>query len=902
MTKTAENKLAEHTPMMQQFLRIKARYPEYVLFYRMGDFYELFYEDAEKVAPILDVTLTSRGKSAGKPVPMAGVPYHAADAYLLKLISHGMSVAICEQIGDPATSKGPVERDVVRIVTPGTLSDEALLSDNQESTVIAVHEHHGRYGLAEIDMASGRFTLAEFSSLEMLVDEIARLRPAELLAGTSTALPENLTARTDFRRLPDASSDSRHSRKKLATRFGTLDIPALQDQDVQRAVGAASMLLDYVDETQSVSPSHLSSPVVRDQHDRVGIDRASRRNLEIDTSLSGGEENTLFACVNTCKTAMGARSLRRLLNEPLRDIERLQARQQAVELLNRSQRFIDLREALQPVCDIERILTRLSLGSARPPDLSRLHSSIAALPTIRRVLTEDQAHSENSLQASSLLATLAAQLDHYPELISLLERAIIESPPVLIRDGGVIAEGYHSELDELRGLSANAGQFLVDLEIQERERCGLNTLKVGYNRVHGYYIELSKSQSDRAPADYIRRQTLKNAERFITPELKQFEERALSAKSKALSLEKSLYVELVAQLATYVPRLKATVEALCLIDVLACFAERAYTLNWCRPLFTETSSNTAGDEGGTADDLIIEKGRHPVVEAVSQDVFIPNDTRFENTTRLLMITGPNMGGKSTYMRQTALIVLLAQVGSHVPAQACRLKLVDRIFTRIGSADDLAGGRSTFMVEMTEAANILHNASERSLVLMDEVGRGTSTFDGLSLAFACAEHLARINNSLTLFATHYFELTELADAYPSVQNVHFNAEEHSDGIVLLHEVALGPASKSFGIEVARLAGLPQEALRLAGNKLSELENHKLGKLAVQAPVTAGHSALAPQQNELFASTAPSTSDPALPEKSLLSETESLLTECNPDELSPKQALELLYRIKESLDKK
>lgn len=905
MTKPADQTLSEHTPMMQQFLRIKARYPEHVLFYRMGDFYELFYEDAERVAPLLEVTLTSRGKSAGQPVPMAGVPYHAADAYLLKLVSQGMSIAICEQIGDPGTSKGPVERDVVRIVTPGTLSDEALLSDAVEQTIVAIHQQSHRYGVAEIDMASGRFTLESIDSIEALVDEIARIRPAELVAGHSTALPESLTDRIDFRRLPDAISDPTSARKLLAKRFGTLDIPALQDPSLADAVGAASMLLEYVDETQISSVDHIERPQVRERQQCVSIDRASRRNLELDINLSGGEDNTLFSCINTCKTPMGARTLRRQLNEPLRALDQLQERQNAVAILKQSLLFLDLREALKSVNDVERILTRLALGSARPHDLSRLKNSLAALPQLRMLLKRSTGESTGMQQIDgSLLNSLHVTLFEYPQLVELLTKAIVESPPVVIRDGGVIAEGYSDELDELRALSANAGQFLIDLEIEQRARTGLNTLKVGYNRVHGYYIELSKTQSDQAPSDYIRRQTLKNAERFITPELKQFEERALSAKSKALALEKALYAELLSTLAEQIEALRQTTAALATLDILCCFAERAYTLDWCQPEYL--------DNNNTEQDLVITKGRHPVVESVLREPFIPNDTRFENQTRMLMITGPNMGGKSTYMRQTALIVLLAQIGSHVPAEACSLKIVDRIFTRIGSADDLAGGRSTFMVEMTEAANILHNAQECSLVLMDEIGRGTSTFDGLSLAYACAEHLAKRNRSLTLFATHYFELTELARNYQSIENVHFNAEEHSDGIVLMHEIALGPASKSFGIEVARLAGLPPAALAIAQEKLADLEHrsalaNKAESRAAATVTNAGTEADEanrdePQPSFLQSSLFESDSSQApLTEKKVKannSEDRALarLSRCNPDELSPKQALELLYELR------
>ena len=905
---TSSAALSQHTPMMQQYLGIKARFPEHVLFYRMGDFYELFYTDAERVAGLLDLTLTARGKSAGEPVPMAGVPYHAADGYLAKLVERGLSIAICEQIGDPATSKGPVERDVVRIVTPGTLSDEALLGEHSESLAMTIFQQDEAYGLAVMDVASGRFDLVNAANLQTLADEVSALRPREILAAAGCALPQAITERADFRRLDHQSDSESAARRALTQHFGTLDIPVLQDSSARAATTAAGLLLDYVSATQSASLSHLEVPALLDRGAVVAIDAASRRNLEIDESLTGGDEHTLFHTVNSCKTAMGARWLKRQLNEPLRDRAELDRRQRFVAAVKHAMLFADLQDALKPVCDIERISSRIALRSARPPDLSRLRTTLSQLKPLRDLLKNAELKQALANDASAepeheYQATFLKDLRDYPTLSELLQRSVVDSPPILIRDGGVIREGFSEELDELRSLSANAGQFLIDLETRERERTGLSTLKVGYNRVHGYYIELSKTQSSEAPADYIRRQTLKNAERFITPELKTFEERALSAKSKALTLEKQLYSDLVSKLAESVSELQGTARSLCQLDMLISFAERAYSLDWCRPRYVEHLNAEAAEASPdhSSEPLIIEKGRHPVVEAVSQDVFIANDTRFENDTRMLMITGPNMGGKSTYMRQTALIVLLAQVGSHVPANACQLQLVDRIFTRIGSADDLAGGRSTFMVEMSEAANILHNAGPCSLVLMDEIGRGTSTFDGLSLAFACAEHLATKSQCLTLFATHYFELTQLAEQHPHVQNLHFDAREHDDGIVLLHEVMLGPASKSFGIQVAKLAGLPASALARAREKLAELESQE------SFQTRAANARPSHRRSECEPEAKPASHIPRLdvPKQADIfssgpSELAERLRSIDPDDYSPKQALELLYELKRLKD--
>ncbi|MFL2502209.1 MAG: DNA mismatch repair protein MutS [Luminiphilus sp.] len=842
-----------HTPMMQQYLAIKREHPHELLFYRMGDFYELFYDDAELAARLLDITLTSRGKSAGEAIPMAGVPYHAAESYLARLVKAGRSVAIAEQVGDPATSKGPVAREVVRIVTPGTLTDESLLDARQDALILAISANKHQYGLAWLDVSSGRFLVSEVEDQIALEAEVARLAPAEILVPDSSPLAENQW-RGATRRQPDWQFDEAGAREDLRRQFQTQDLDGFGCGGLTVAIAAAGALLSYVKDTQRSDLPHIRAIHLESQTAAVTLDAATRRNLEIDQTLSGGEEHTLYAVYDSTVTAMGARHLRRWLHRPINDQTAIEARLDAVDLLRQDYRFEPLREALRDIADLERILSRVALGSARPRDLSRLRQSLAQLPLIRSRLPE----------GFTLLDELTTALPNYTALTALLERAIIDNPPVLIRDGGVIAPEYDAELDELRGISENAGGYLLELEQRERDSTGLSTLKVGYNRVHGYYIEISRAQSDNAPDAYQRRQTLKNVERFITPELKTFEDKALSSKSRALAREKHLYESLVAQVAESLLPLQATAAALCDIDVLACFAERAMVLELCRPRFS----------GKTL--LHVEGGRHPVVEAVRDTPFIANDTHLDDRRRMLLITGPNMGGKSTYMRQNALIALLAHVGAFVPARKVTLSCLDRIFTRIGSSDDLASGRSTFMVEMTETANILHNATDRSLVLMDEIGRGTSTFDGLSIAWATALALANEVKALTFFATHYFELTALPDQHAAMANVHLDATEHEDHVVFLHQIQEGPANRSFGLQVAKLAGVPDSILRAAKDKLGELESGQS-----QGP--------APTQTELSLVT------PKQPSAAL-----EALKALDPDELSAREALDRIYQLKQKLD--
>ena len=846
---------SQHTPMMRQFLAIKEAHPDELLFYRMGDFYELFYRDAEIAAPVLDITLTSRGKSAGEPIPMAGVPYHAAESYLAKLVRAGFSVAIAEQIGDPNESKGPVERKVVRVVTPGTLTDESLLDASGDALIVSVVRRQLSAGIAWMDLSSGRFLVTEVEGDEALRSELQRLSPAELLLPDDASIP-TLADHVAIRRLAAWQFDEDSARTQLNQHFQTRDLSGFGCDDLSLAIAAAGCLLEYVKDTQRNELPHLTSIRHERQSDSVILDAATRRNLEIDLNLHGGEDNTLFSVYNSTVTAMGTRHLRRWLHRPVRVRSVLEDRLDAVSRLALNYAFETTRQALKPISDLERILARVALRSSRPRDLTRLRDSLWALPALIAATPQD----------TNLLQRLHSDVGQYPELCELLSKALVESPPVVIRDGGVLAEGYDEELDELRGISENAGEYLVDIERREREATGLSTLKVGYNRVHGYYIEISRQQSDQAPDTYQRRQTLKNVERFITPELKQFEDKALSSRSRALAREKFLYEALVERIAEDLLPLQTTSRAICDLDVLACFAERADALSLSRPSFSDEAQ------------LDISNGRHPVVEQVSDKPFIANNTLLNEQRRMLLITGPNMGGKSTYMRQNALIVLLAHCGAFVPADSVALSLVDRIFTRIGSSDDLASGLSTFMVEMTETANILHNATEKSLVLMDEVGRGTSTFDGLSIAWASAVALAERVRPLTFFATHYFELTALPDDHASMANVHLDATEHEDHVVFMHHIQEGPANRSFGLEVAKLAGVPAGVLLHARQKLGELESQQM----VERPPAMGG------QEDLFS--APTVNNPVL----------DVLSDIDPDQLSPKEALDALYMMKTLLD--
>ena len=839
--------------MMQQYLRIKSDHLDTLLFYRMGDFYELFFDDAKKASQLLDITLTSRGQSAGFPIPMAGIPYHSAEGYLAKLLRYGESIAICEQIGDPATSKGPVERKVVRIVTPGTVTDEALLEDRRDNLLVAISAVDNKHGIASLDLTSGRFLLQEVQSDDQLLSELSRLNPAELLFSEDWQLPPNLQQRIGLCRRPAWHFDPESARQRVLKQFNTLDLKGFGCDKQAAAIAAAGAVLQYVLDTQQDSLPHIQSIRSESCSDSILLDSASRRNLELDSHPSGQLQYTLFGVLDKTVTAMGSRCLRRWINRPLRNHHILDKRYSCVDNLLHGLIYKDMQNYLRQVGDIERISSRIALKSARPRDLLVLRTTLAILPSLQMLLAASD---------DPLLSELSMQIGEHPETRKLLQLAITNEPPALIRDGGVIAPGYDQELDDLRNLSQNADQFLIDMENREKAATGISNLKVNYNRVHGYYIEISRLQSEKVPAHYTRKQTLKGAERYITEELKSFEDKVLSAKDKALSFEKFLYEELLDIISASLIPLQKCATALAELDVLINFAERTETLSLSRPVLI--------DEPG----ITIEGGRHLVIEQVSDIPFVPNDLTLSNKRRMLVITGPNMGGKSTYMRQAALIVLIAHIGCYVPAKTMICGPVDKIFTRIGASDDLASGRSTFMVEMSETANILHNATSKSLILMDEIGRGTSTFDGLSLAWACADHLAKITKAFTLFATHYFELTTLADEQKTIHNVHLDAMEHGDKIIFLHSVTDGPANQSYGLQVAALAGVPRSVIDKAKDKLRHLEDHAYSEKQTSTGVN---------QLDLFSS---KECHPVV----------TLLDDIKPDDLSPRQALDLLYKLK------
>jgi DNA mismatch repair protein MutS len=846
-------KLDSHTPMMQQYLKLKAENPDILLFYRMGDFYEMFYDDAKRASQLLDISLTKRGASAGEPIPMAGVPHHAVEGYLAKLVQLGESVAICEQIGDPALSKGPVERKIVRIVTPGTVSDEALLSERQDNLLAAIWQDSQSFGYATLDISSGRFRVSQPADLEAMAAELQRTNPAELLYPEDFSTMSLIDSRKGLRRRPIWEFELDTARQQLNMQFATRDLSGFGVEQAPQALRAAGCLLQYVKDTQRTSLPHIRSVTLEQQQDGIIMDAATRRNLELTQNLSGGSENTLASILDHTVTPMGSRMLKRWIHMPSRNSALLRQRQQAIAALQ--EYYGDLQPLLRQVGDLERILARLALRSARPRDLARMRHALQQLPEITALLqpvTEPAVHH------------LLSQTGEFHELVALLEQAIIESPPVLVRDGGVIAPGYNAELDEWRALADGATDYLDKLEIREREKLGLDTLKVGFNGVHGYFIQVSRGQSHLVPIHYVRRQTLKNAERYIIPELKEYEDKVLTSKGKALSLEKELYEQLFDLLLPHLASLQQSASALAELDVLANLAERAEMLNYVCPLLSETPG------------IQLSAARHPVVEQVLREPFISNPLSLSPQRRMLIITGPNMGGKSTYMRQTALIVLMAHIGSYVPADSASIGPIDRIFTRVGAADDLASGRSTFMVEMTETANILHNATAQSLVLMDEIGRGTSTYDGLSLAWSCAEHLTNRIKAMTLFATHYFELTTLPEKLEGSVNIHLDALEHGDTIAFMHSVQEGAASKSYGLAVAALAGVPKEVVKRARQKLKELES--LSNHAVASQVEGSQLALIEEQT---------------------SPVVDALAELDADALSPRQALDWIYRLKSML---
>lgn len=839
--------------MMQQYLAIKAEHPDILLFYRMGDFYELFFDDAKRASQLLDISLTKRGASAGEPIPMAGVPYHAVEGYLAKLVQLGESIAICEQIGDPATSKGPVERKVVRIITPGTVTDEALLTENYDNLIASIYHHKGRFGYATLDLASGRFQICEPHNNETMQAELERTKPRELLFPDHFDCVELLAQRVGNRRRPDWEFELATAKQQLNQQFATRDLVGFGVENAHLGLQAAGCLIQYVKETQRSALPHIRGIHLLRPEDHVILDAATRRNLELTHNLSGGTDNTLAQVLDQCATTMGSRMLKRWIHQPLRNIKAINQRLNAIQELKESEQFSDLQPVLKQISDLERILARLALRTARPRDLARLRHTLQQLPELAHHLR---------LLKDDYLVELRQQLQPLDEICSLLEQAIEENPPVVIRDGGVIAKGYHAQLDEWRNLAAGAHDYLEKLEAEERERHGIDSLKVGFNQVHGFYLQVSRGQSHLVPEYYVRRQTLKNAERYIIPQLKEHEDKVLHSRSRALALEKQLWEQLFDLLLPQLSQLQTLAQALAQLDVLQNLAERAYILDYCRPEITTNSG------------INIEAGRHPVVEQVMQAPFIANPVNLHDERKLLLITGPNMGGKSTYMRQTALIALMAHIGCYVPAQRAQVGLVDRIFTRIGAADDLASGRSTFMVEMTETANILHNATAKSLILMDEIGRGTSTYDGLSLAWACVHWLVQRIGAFTLFATHYFELTELANELPYIVNLHLDAIEHNNSIAFMHAVQEGAASQSYGLAVAALAGVPKPLIEQAKHKLAQLE----------------HTSQPHTQSDL-----PLFSPAPAVDKGLLQLQQRLIS-LEIDELSPRQALDVLYELK------
>ena len=859
---------AAHTPMMTQYLGLKADFPSTLLFYRMGDFYELFFEDAEKAARLLDITLTQRGQSAGQPVVMAGVPFHSVDSYLARLIKLGESVAICEQVGEVG-GKGPVERKVVRVVTPGTLTDAELLNDKTEAYVLAVHagERAGKTagcGLAWLSVTEGELRLAECSADQLPV-WIARIAPSEVIF--SSELPAHLLpllAGVNVKsERPSWAFDGALGQRKLLEQLHAASLEAWQAQDLVQAHAAASALLAYAEHTQGRSLTHVQKLRVERNEERVDLPATTRRNLELTQTLKGEDSPTLFSLLDTCMTGMGSRTLKRWLLEPPRERALAKQRLDAIAALQGEHGagvWRDLRTALKGLGDVQRISARIALRQVRPRELVALGSALqrAALLPAQLIDAAD----------TPWLQTLCKSLVSPPGCAALLQAALLPEPSALVRDGGVINHGFDAELDELRNIQNHGDSFLLELEVRERERTGIHNLKVQYNRVHGFYIEVSQGQLERVPDDYRRRQTLKNAERFITPELKAFEDKALSAQERALSREKFLFEQLLDDLQQFVPALSQVAWALATLDVLSTLSERSLTLNWCAPELV----NTPG--------ISITQGRHPVVQARLAETggsFIANDTQLGPSQRMQIITGPNMGGKSTYMRQVALIVLLASIGSHVPADACRLGPVDAIHTRIGAADDLANAQSTFMLEMTEGAQILHAATSNSLVLMDEIGRGTSTFDGLALASGIATYLHDKSQSYSLFATHYFELTEFAANHRSAVNVHVSAAESGNDIVFLHEIQPGPASRSYGIQVARLAGMPSSVLNHAKHALNALESDAQNSRA---------------QVDLFA-------EPPEAIDTGPSPLQAKLAQIDPDTLSPREALDALYALKKLL---
>ena len=848
----------QHTPMIAQYLDLKANHPEELLFYRMGDFYELFFEDAVTASRTMDVTLTARGQSGGNPVPMCGVPYHSADTYLTRLLDAGFSIAICEQVGDPNTTKGPVQREVQRVLTPGTLVEEGLVRNNQMSTFMAANCVGERYCTALVDLTGGTLEIGLADTLEEFQERIEEIKPSELLiqADQEHLFPSPTELTSIVKPLP---SDFFESITFESIEFNNLKDVIPKDLIIEPQIwhGAAGAGLNFLQKAQKNGIAALRIFQIYDPKQKLRIDRQSRRNLEIDIRNTGATDHTLLSLMDTTVTSMGSRLLKKWLNDPIVDVIELDSRLDWLESAIESNQSFPIRKELEPLSDLERICSRIELGAATPRDLARLRDDIPCFSRIKEVAGRIQ---------SSLSKNLLDSLDNFDPLYQRLEEALVEDPPPHLREGGVFAQGYDLTLDQLRALNSDSGTWLRDLELQERQRTGIQTLKVGYNRIHGYYIETSRSSGTEVPVDYVRRQTLKHSERFITSELKEFEENAMRSQQKALVLEKTLFGDLLIFVKNYATQLRSAARSLSSIDVLSCLAERSQTLRFSRPRFKE--------EVG----VDIKEGWHPVVKEASKEAFIANDLELDERRAMAVITGPNMGGKSTFMRQNALICLLAHCGSYVPAKEALIGPIDRIFTRIGASDDLTTGRSTFMVEMTETAHILKNCTNKSLVLMDEIGRGTSTYDGVALAWACANYIGEVKKSLTLFATHYFELTELPLYVAAAHNLHLKAREHNGKVVFLYEVLEGPANQSYGVQVAKLAGIPEEVLETAKQRLNFLEEHSNSS----------------PQTDLFNSAKERKSSVA--NDSIIGK----LKEIDIDSTSPIEALQLLHELQSRLE--
>ncbi|UAJ65945.1 DNA mismatch repair protein MutS [Candidatus Schneideria nysicola] len=853
-----DKKINNPTPSMQQYIQLKKKYSDMLLFYRMGDFYELFYEDAKKISNLINITLTKRGIYDGKPIPMAGIPYHALDNYLAKLVALGESIAICEQIGDSKKAGSLIERRVVRIVTPGTLSDEALMDEKQDNLLAAIWYEKEKFGYATLDVSSGRFIISEIDNQDNMVAELQRTNPAEILYPETIRKFTFLENYRNIRYRPIWEFDLSTAYKQLNRQFNTNNLHGFGVEKAKIALCAAGCLLQYVKDTQCVSLPHISSISLENKKNIIVMNATTQKNLELTKNLQGGIQNTLLDILDRTITPMGSRMLKRWIHTPIRNRCMLIHRQRSIVILQET--FIKIRKILTKIQDLERISSRIALKSARPRDFTRMRYALKQFPLIQELFKN---YSETHLK------NIVYHIGYFESLYQLLERAIVEFPPAVLREGGVIASGYNNELDKWRTISRDCTSYLHDLEEKERKNTGIDTLKITYNRVHGYYIQIHRSHNHLIPNYYIRKQTLKNFERYTIPELKEYEKNVLLAQDKIISLEKELYNGLFDFFIPYLGALQRSARSLAELDVLSNLAERAISLNYVCP-------NISKETG-----IKIVAGRHPVIEQkIKNQTFIPNSLNLSQKERMLMITGPNMGGKSTYMRQNALIVLLSYIGSFVPANEAIIGPIDQIFTRIGASDDLSSGRSTFMVEMTETANILNNATKDSLILMDEIGRGTSTHDGLSLAWSCAEELIQ-RQSMTLFSTHYFELTQLQNKHPLIKNVHLNALEHNQSLIFMYNVKDGAIDNSYGLAVAALAGVPANVIERARKKSYELA--KKNALYEENRSSQHHYHLFYQKSM---------------EKSII----NLIDRLDLDNFTPHKALNWLYFLKKRINKK